>query len=178
MTDPAGVSTFGRAIGINPDNVILEDSTKMVNTATADIIAGRPVLLEDAGIRALTASDNVAIWGLAKFTKNAYIDETRNSYGMYGGGKGTVILKGMVSVRDVSFIKADDTEDVVSTFDTSLTYHVGESLYVNLDAGAKLGLITNVLKNTAVPGRNDNTFVGKVTAVPTTARPVLEIQLA
>jgi len=181
------ISTFGRAIGVNSDNTYLEDSTKTVDTTETLIFAGRPVYIDGSGAPALTPvlhaydanSNNLRVYGIAKFNKNVYIDETKGALGgIYGGGKGTVVKKGIVSIRPISFILSNDTELTVDMYNSALTYLVGQPLYVELYNASKLGQITNVLDTTHTgAGVNGTTLLGYVTKPPSATDPVLELEL-
>jgi len=184
------IGTFGRAVGVNPDAVILEDATKSVLLADLSIMGGTPMALyKDTDDVVKIASykwlidnskaANIRVHGIAKFSKNSYIDETFDKLGTFGSGKGTVMQMGRITVLNNAYTTADG---VVTTFafDTTKTYLAGEALYVNLDAESDyLGKITNVLvSDTEDVACNTGTLVGYVSGFYASAtQPVLEITL-
>jgi hypothetical protein len=141
------VTYFGRAVGINVDYRILEDAVNPVN-ASAEIYAGRPVVLDASGYVSPVTSD-VPVYGLAKANKNSYIDETRGAYGAYGSGQMAVVVLGIVTVRHNVFYGSDGSENKVETYVTGLNYNYMDKLYVDTETGK----ITN--DDTA-----SNTFIG------------------
>jgi len=173
---------FGQAIGLNTKYRVLEDSTKAVDIA-AVVYAGRAVSLEASGANAGMLLDagsvgNVRPYGLAKFNKNTYIDETSGAYGAYGSGQGTVVMNGIVSVQANAFVTDAGTEVIVPTFDASfLTAAVGAPVYVNLTAGASFGQLTTTLVSSGA-GQNDQTLLGYLNALPADVNSPAEIRVA
>jgi hypothetical protein len=162
-------SSFGKQIPIYSRYKVLEDSTKCVNTASA-IYAGRPVKLATAtgNIEAYyCATDNAANvkpFGLAKFQYNCYLDEVLGSKpaGVYGSGRGNVVVKGVVDVGPNYFT---DTSGSVTTVVNYLdeSYLPGDALYVATNCGANQGALTAVVETcSACPGYNSGTFTGYV----------------
>jgi hypothetical protein len=181
------LGTFGRGIGLNPDDVKMEDSTKPVKVEDVYIYGGSPLaMFSDSGtfklaswghLNAASLTLNVKPYGIAKFNKNAYIDETFDSLGTYGSGKGTVIQLGRVSLLNNVFRTSDSGVQTVFAFDTAQTYTPMQALYVNCDnQSAAFGKITNQLVSTETADRNDNTLVGYVANwFPHATQPVLEL---
>ena len=187
------IGTFGRGLGLNPDEVKLEDSTKVVAETDVTIYGGSPVTLGVTGGVStlmswgyLTANGktlNAAPYGIAKFQKNSYADETFDKTGLYGSGKGTVIQLGRISLYNNVFRTSDNGIVQVFAFDESITNYVPmEKLYVNCDINdAHFGKITNVLTvASGVSGStamaNNLTELGVVSAYYASAtQPVLEI---
>lgn len=186
------IGTFGRVVGMNPDAVVLEDGTKAVLSDDLYILGGSPLALykdvddndivKIASYKWLLANGkpaNVKPYGIAKFSRNQYIDETYDKLGTYGSGRGTVIQLGRVTLlNNVYTTSSGNITDFA--FDTSLVYSPGEALFVNLDsASAAAGKITNVaVSDPSDPAYNSMTLVGYVSnffASPT--NPVLEIVL-
>ena len=185
------IGTFGRGIGINPDDVKMEDATKAVVTADVYIYGGTPLTLTTvAGVSYLVSypylhdasiTMNQAAYGVSKFNKNANIDETFDTLGTYGSGKGTCINLGRVSLMNNVFRTSTGGLTTVFGFDTSITNYVAmQPLYVNLDhTSAYFGMLTNVLVSGETADKNTNTLVGYVSAYFAHAtQPVLEIVLA
>lgn len=179
------IGTFGRGIGINPDDVKMEDSTKIVKVEDTTIYGGMPLALySDAGVIKLASfkyladnsiAANVKPYGIAKFNKNSYIDETFDQLGMYGSGKGTVIQLGRISLMNNVFRTSVGGVVKVFGFDSTLTYLPMQPLFVNLDTtSAACGKITNVEDAGGV--ENTATLVGYVANFFASAtEPVLEI---
>jgi len=182
------IGTFGRGLGLNPDEVKLEDATKFVAESDMSIYGGSPLTLGVTGgvatlmsyqYRADNGLDlNVAPYGIAKFQKNSYADETFDKTGLYGSGKGNVIQLGRVSLFNNVFRTASNGIEKVFAFDELITdYAPMDKLYVNLDVNdAQFGKITNVLDGTTGPAANGNTLLGFVAAYyASSTEPVLEI---
>ena len=183
------IGTFGRGIGLNPDEVKLEDSTKVVAASDVTVYGGTPMTLVDvSGVSTLVSwgylaaqhlTLNVPMYGIAKFQKNAYADETFDKTGLYGSGKGTVIQLGRVSLFNPVFRTSDNGIVQVFAFDTSITdYKPMDKLYVNCDIlDAHFGMITNdLVGGTGATAANANTELGVVSAYYASAtQPVLEI---
>ena len=161
---PMQSDSFGRPIAIFTRYKILEDSTKIVKN-DAVIFSGMPVAISAAHDandgQIIAALTNAKIYGLAKFNKNSYSDEVNDAFGMYGSGKGNVVVKGIVEIQPNVFTLNDGTEVVVNTYDVGQTYYPNDPLYVELADSGKLGQITKV----AVAG-NNATFVGYVLVAP------------
>jgi hypothetical protein len=185
------IGTFGRGIGINPDDVKLEDSTKDVVVADTYIYGGTPLtLISVSGVTKLVSyaylhdvplTLNVKPYGISKFNKNAHIDETFDALGTYGSGKGTCINLGRVSLMNNVFRTSTGGLTTVFGFDTSITsYAPMDPLYVELDhASAYFGMITKTLVAAGPDNANSNTLLGYVSAYYAHAtQPVLEIILA
>lgn len=181
------IGTFGRGIGLNPDDVKLEDSTKVVFQSDVTVYGGMPMtLVSNSGVSTLaswgylnanTLTLNVKPYGLAKFQKNAYADETFDKTGLYGSGRGTVIQLGRVSLYNNVFRTADNGIVQVFAFDSTITnYAPMQKLYVNCDINsAAFGKITNV-GVTSGAAQNDLTEFGVVSAYYASAtQPVLEV---
>jgi hypothetical protein len=182
------IGTFGRGLGLNPDEVKLEDATKFVAMSDMSIYGGSPLTLGVTGGNSTLMSYqyradnrlalNVAPYGLAKFQKNSYADETFDKTGLYGSGKGNVIQLGRVSLFNNVFRTADNGVEKVFAFDDSIhDYEPMDKLYVNCDVMSDaFGKITNVLDGTTGAAANDNTCLGFVAAFYNSAtEPVLEI---
>jgi hypothetical protein len=182
------IGTFGRGLGINPDEVKLEDATKMVFINDLGVYGGSPMtLVANSGVSTLASWAklaaaalplNVPVYGVAKFQKNSYADETFDKTGLYGSGKGTVIQLGRVSLYNNVFRTADNGVVQVFAFDSSITGYVPmQKLYVNCDVtNPHFGQITNVLDGTTGAAANGNTEFGVVSAYYANAtQPVLEI---
>lgn len=181
------IGTFGRGIGLNPDDVKMEDATKVVKLEDVSVFGGVPMaLINDNGTFKIASykylvdnsvAANVLPYGIAKFNKNSYIDETFDRLGTYGGGKGTVIQLGRVSLCNNVFRTSEGGIVTEFAFDTSLTYTPMQKLYVNLDpASPALGKITNVLDGAV--NLNGDTFFGYVANwYPSATQPVLEVLL-
>lgn len=183
------LTTFGRTVGLNPDDKLIIDGTKAVMVEDYDIFGGMPLALyNDNGetkvvsykyLADKTLPLNVKPYGLAYFNKDQYANETCSMDGTYGSGKGSVIVLGRVSVGANTFIVNDSTIKVFG-FDTTKAYVAGEPLYIDLDAASpSFGKITNVLVSDAQdPACNTNTFVGTVIAFYADSNaPTLEILL-
>ena len=175
---------FGRAIGINMDKLVLSDSQRTVKE-DAVVYAGRPVALDSSSLVVDFGNDatsggagNVRIYGLARANKNSYINEAKGATGAYGSGQIDVAIMGLATLRDNVFSQTGSSTDVTKpTFDSALTYAVGEELWVNLGAdAAKRGLITNV-KVTSGGDQNDSTFVGYVVRPPSASDTSMTILL-
>lgn len=184
------IGTFGRGIGVNPDDVKMEDATKIAKMEDVDVYGGSPLaLFKDtdnvfklASYKYLVDNSiaaNVKPYGLAKFNKNAYIDETFDKLGTYGSGKGTVMQLGRLSLMNNIFRTSDGGVEAVFSFDTTQTYLPMQALYVNLDStSAAYGKITNQVVSTETADRNDGTLVGYVANFfPSATQPVLEVIL-
>jgi hypothetical protein len=182
------IGTFGRGLGINPDEVKLEDSTKMVFSDDLGVFGGSPMtLVANSGVSTLASwaklaaaslALNVPVYGIAKFQKNSYSDETFDKTGLYGSGKGTVIQLGRVSLYNNVFRTADNGIVQVFAFDNSITsYAPMDKLYVNCDVeSAHFGKITKALDGSTGAAANGNTELGVVSAYYANAtQPVLEI---
>jgi hypothetical protein len=182
------IGTFGRGLGINPDEVKLEDSTKFVFADDMGVYGGSPMtLVANSGVSTLTSwaklaaahlSLNVPVYGIAKFQKNSYSDETFDKTGLYGSGKGTVIQLGRVSLYNNVFRTADNGIVQVFAFDNSITnYAPMDKMYVNCDVlSSHFGQMTNVLVGGTGADANGNTEFGVVSAYYANAtQPVLEI---
>lgn len=181
------IGTFGRGLGLNSDDVKLMDSTKAVASTDTAIYGGSPLALaflstvptvvSYAYLNDNSLTLNVPMYGLAKFNKNIHQDDTSDTYGMYGGNKGSVIQMGRVSlINNVFRDNATGAITQVFAFDTAQTYTAMQKLYINLDPdSAAFGKITNQL----VPSgdhQNDLTFLGYVSAWYSSAtQPVLEV---
>ena len=158
-------SEFGKSVALYVRYRVLEDSTKAPATGET-IYAGNALYLHSDSTlkRVLT---NVAVYGLAKANMNSYRNEVNDaSFGIYGSGLMTVVIMGIVDLTPSTFPNTDGSYTTVQSWDTSLTYHAGDSLYVQI-TGAKAGLLTNVKVVAAQADRNDNTFVGTVLLAPT-----------
>lgn len=184
------IGTFGRGLGINPDDVKMEDATKLVKLEDTSIYGGSPLaLINDAGVFKLASfkylmdealGGNIKPYGLAKFNKNAYIDETFDQQGMYGSGKGTAIQLGRVTLMNNIFRTVAGGVTPKFGFVESITdYAPMQELYINLDvASADCGKLTNVKISAVQADRNDNTLVGYVANYFASAtQPVLEVLL-
>jgi len=163
------IANFGESIALQIRYKVLEDATKDVKS-DAVIYSGRPVQLTADGVKEVDA--NVRPYGLAKANKNSYIDETSNSFGMYGSGKLTVVCNGIVEVSH-NVYEVGDTSVTVKVYDDAQSYNVGDKLYVELTDAGKLGMITNQVSS----GVNDNTYLGIVTKAPSSSDPVMQIRL-
>ena len=183
------IGTFGRGLGINPDEVKLEDSTKMVAIEDVGVYGGSPMTLGVTGgvstlmswsyLAAKSLPLNVPVYGIAKFQKNGYADETFDKTGLYGSGKGTVIQLGRVSLYNNVFRTADNGIVQMFAFDNSITdYAPMDKLYVNCDVSdtEHFGQITNVLVGGTGADVNGNTEFGVVSAYYANAtQTVLEV---
>ena len=182
------IGTFGRGLGLNPDEVKLEDATKFVAMSDVSIYGGSPLTLGMTGGQSTLMSYqfradnslplNVAPYGLAKFQKNGYADETFDKTGLYGSGKGNVIQLGRVSLFNNVFRTADNGVVKVFAFDDSIhDYAPMDKLYVNCDVNnSAFGKITNDLVGGTGAAANDNTELGFVSAFyDSSTEPVLEI---
>jgi hypothetical protein len=176
MTISQQSGSFGKQSSLFVRMRGLEDASKFATSASV-IYCGRPVMQStavDANIgKILQANVNQLVYGLAKMNKNAYVDETSDTFGMYGSGKMCVVVSGLVDVTHNIYTATDGTETTVKTFDDTLTYAIGEPLYV----AVVTGLITNVKVTAPGATRNDNTFLGYVTSVPSTTDLTLGIFL-
>lgn len=176
---------FGRAIGINMDKLVLSDSQRSVKD-TAVIYAGRPVALDSNSLVVDYGNDatsggagNVRISGLARANKNAFVNEASGSFGMFGSGQIDIAIMGIATLKANVFSSTSDSNvDLTKpTFDESLTYAVGDSLWVDQGSDAtKRGLINNV-KLTSGAAQNDNTFVGYVVRPPSASDSSMTILL-
>jgi hypothetical protein len=181
------IGTFGRGLGLNSDDVKLIDSTKAVATTDTSIYGGSPMaLVFVSSVPTVVSYDylsdnsltlNVKPYGIAKFNKNSYQDDTDDTQGIYGGSKGTVIQLGRLSLINNVFRSSDGTITQVFAFDTTQTYTAMQALYVNCDVNsASFGKITNQLVSTETADKNTNTLIGYVSAWYSSAtQPVLEI---
>ena len=184
------IGTFGRGLGINPDDVKLEDATKNVELSDVSICGGSPITLgvtggvstlQSWGYRAAASLPlNVPVYGLSKFQKNGYADETFDKTGLYGSGKGTVIQLGRVSLYNNVFRTADNGIVKLFAFDNSITnYAPMDKLYVNCDVTdtEHFGQITNArVSGITLASCNTNTNFGVVSAYyASSTQPVLEI---
>ena len=182
------IGTFGRGLGINPDEVKMEDATKVVAQSDIAIYGGSPLTLGQTGgfatlmswgfLAANSLPLNVPVYGLSKFQKNQYSDETFDKGGLYGSGKGTVIQLGRISLYNNVFRTADNGTVQVFAFDNSITnYAPMEKLYVNCDVSSPhFGQATNVLDGSTGAAANGNTEFGVVSAYyASSTQPVLEI---
>jgi len=150
--------------GINVDKSILEFSDLPVDP-NATINAGSPVTIDPTSNKIVAVTSDVKCFGLSKSNKNAYVDETYGSFGAYGSGRLTVVVKGIVTVRFNYFIDSSGALVTVKTFDDSKTYVPMQELYVDSS-----GLITNV--NTL-----SNTKLGYVLVPPTSTSKVMQFVL-
>ncbi len=186
------IGTFGRGLGLNSDDVKLLDSTKAVVSTDTDIYGGSPLALAFVTIggvvtpcvvsynylSAQSLTLNSPVYGLAKFNKNASQDDTSDSYGIYGASVGSAIQLGRVTlINNVFRDNSTGTVTQVFAFDTTQTYTAMQKLYVNCDVNsAAFGKITNQVISAVQADRNDNTFVGYVSAWYSSAtQPVLEV---
>jgi hypothetical protein len=180
------IGTFGKAIGINLDALVLMDGTKKVVSSDVSVVGGSPLALALVDNETYIVSykyladnsltTNVKPYGLAVFIKNQYENETYSLTGLYGSGKGTVAVMGRMTLGVNTFVVSNNTVKLFA-FDTTLTYEPGDDLYVNLSAGNSFGLITNVLVESGA-GQNDMTKFGKVIAYyPHAITPSLEVML-
>jgi hypothetical protein len=167
---PISSLAFGQSVAIYVRYRVLEDSTKAaVNT---DIIyAGNAVSLTSAGLVTRTLT-NVAVYGLAKNNMNSYRNEVNDaSFGIYGSGLMTVVVKGIVDLMPSYFPNTDGSYTTVQTWDTAPTYYAGDPIYVMV-AGATPGILTKTLDSTVDSTRNDNTLVGTVLMPPSSTTPM------
>jgi hypothetical protein len=152
--------------GITVNYRILEDATKLVKS-DAVIYAGRAVTMDPTTGLIIAGGGNVRTYGLAKSNKNSYVDETKGSFGAYGSGKMTTVLKGLVTVRPNYFVASDETIAKIKVYDDTIlaTYQYLQALYVDTN-----GLITNVTTQ-------GNTLLGYCTKPPTSTDETMEISL-
>ena len=123
-------SSFGKQIAIYTRYRVLEDPTKAVDTSKT-IYAGRAVTLNASGAVTPVVDDS-KVYGLAKFQKNVYMDEVSgtNPSGVYGSGRGTVVVKGIVDVCPNVFTLTDGTECTIANWDVAGCYLPMAPLYV------------------------------------------------
>ena len=186
------IGTFGRVVGMNPDDVKMEDATRLVVNGDTNLCGGIPLTIVspiDSGVSTFqlvgykylvdnALSYNVPFYGLSKFSKNTYLDETYDKLGTFGGGRGTAMLLGRISLMNNVYRQEDGSTVSVYSFDTTKTYTAMQKLYVECNvANAHLGKITNALDE-AGDGINTNTFIGWcVNWFPSATQPVLEVLL-
>lgn len=113
---------FGRITSQNVMFHILTDSTNYVDPdKTKEIYAGSPVTLKkllDNTVVVTTISTPVKPYGIALVHRNNFLDETIQGFaGEFGGGRMSVLVKGMVSFRRLVFQDAQNNEVIVTMWE-------------------------------------------------------------
>jgi len=136
---------------VNVDYDVLNDCTKTVK-AGESITSGIPMTISaavDAYIGQLKLPVGTSkIYGVALFDQNAYRNQVRDTTGgLYGSGKGTVQVLGIVSIGRTVYHDPDGTPHNVDVYDTSKTYAYLEK--VGIAVVAAVPLVSNVPDNAA-----------------------------
>lgn len=140
---------------INVDYKGVEIGTLAAYTTSNTFIPGRPVTLNSSGY-VIPATAHSDVLGLCKETYvSGALDEITGDYGIYGSGKISVLVNGIVTIQN-SVINGTS----YSVYDTTKTYTAGDKLYSNAS-----GLITNAGSYTGTT----NGYLGKVLDAPTNA---------
>ena len=84
-------------MSMNLDYKGIEIGELAANTS-ATLIPGRPVKL-NASAEIVAATVNADVLGLVKEAQIAALDEVSGDYGIYGSGKASVVVKGIVTVE-------------------------------------------------------------------------------
>jgi len=157
-------------MSVNVSKDILNDPTKTVKAGEL-ITSGIPLTISaavDAFIGQLKLPVGTSkIYGIALFDQNAYRNQvTDTTGGLYGSGKGTVEIQGIVEVGRTVYHAPDGTPTNVDVYDTSKTYAYLEKVGIAVVAlplpVGNVPLISNNPDNTA-------SIFGIVVGIPTDA---------
>jgi len=111
---------------VNVDKDILNDPTKTVKAGEA-ITSGIPLTISAAvdafiGQLILPGAES-RIYGVALFDQNAYRNQVMDTTGgLYGSGKGTVEIQGIVSIGRTVYHDPDGTPHNVDVYDVTKTF--------------------------------------------------------
>jgi hypothetical protein len=153
-------SSFGKQIPIYVRYKVLEDATKEVTVAST-FFAGGPVSIDTTSGKLVPTGSDVKVYGLAKFQKNTYLDEVTGTSpsGIYGSGRGTVVVKGIVDLMTTMVFTLSDGSTHTTTLVNATGLANNQLLYVD-DAATSDG--NYPLAVTAQTTWTTNSFVGYV----------------
>jgi hypothetical protein len=152
--------------------IISEDATRK-RKAGAQVYEGQAVKLNSDGeVEAATATAKV--WGISKLDANDFRDLTFSGVEGYGSGNLTAITRGTLLLSQSIFneVEVDSSTTTASApttvkvFDDTVTYAVGESLYVG---------VTGLITNSGAGGKQS--LLGKVLRTPVQTGGFLELEL-
>lgn len=167
-------SSWGRNLGIEVKSPISLQYAECIVKSDAVVYSGRPVTISNGEL--VPVITNVKALGLAKFNKNSYINEVIGAFGMYGSGRGTVIISGIVDVSPNYFVQSDGSEISVANYTNDVIGAAEMSpLYIVTD-GADAGKLTTVLVTNGA-GQNDATKIGYLLVAPSATNPIAKILL-
>ena len=152
--------------GITVEKPVLESSD--ITAGAYTLVAGGPVRIANGLI--VPCTSDVKVFGLSKVNKNIYVDETGVNGGglggIYGSGKATVVIKGIVTVRQSYFQSTTGAAVTVNAFDDTVTFTPMQKLFCDT-----AGLITNL------PPLSLNSYIGYCLVPPTTTVKAMQIML-
>ena len=150
--------------GITVEKPVLESSDLAASSLT--LIAGAPVRINTAGAIVPCTTD-VKVFGLSKINNNVYINESTGALGgIYGSGKATVVIKGIVTIRHNYLQDSTGTLVTIKSFDDSQTYTAMSKLYTDAN-----GLVTSGTTFSV------NSYIGYCLVPPTTTVKAMQIML-
>jgi hypothetical protein len=160
--------------GLQVDKHVVEIDEIAVSS-TAVIYAGNAVVLDtttNGGVVKIATTTSNKIMGLAKSSKNSYVDETKGDIGgIYGSNCMSVVCKGIVTVRHSYYLAVNGSIVTVKGYDdTNITVATDPmtALYIT-----SAGVITN----TTGKAGSGAFSIGFLLQAPTAAQPAIQVYL-